>query len=141
MKRLDWYLLRECLVPFVLALVVFTFVLVIPPVIQFGELFIIKGIEWSTIVRLLALLLPQALCLTIPMSVLMSILVGVGRLSADRELVALQACGVSLFRLLRPVTLIAIIGTAATAYQTRLSIRSKTIPSGCFCSGTWQPSQ
>src|SRR5262245_50310065 len=99
MKTLDRYLLRQCVMPFVLALVVFTFVLVIPPVIEFGELFIIKGIDWSTIVQVLALLLPQALCLTIPMAVLMSILVGVGRLAADRELVALQACGVSLFRL------------------------------------------
>ena len=118
MKTLDRYLLRECVMPFVLSLVVFTFVLIIPPVIDFGELFIIKGIEWGTIVRVLALLFPQALCLTIPMAVLMSILVGFGRLSADRELVALQACGVSLFRLLRPVALIAIVGTAGTAYQT-----------------------
>ena len=48
--------------------------------------------------RVLLTLLPQALELTIPMALLLGILVGFGRLSADREFVALQACGVSLFR-------------------------------------------
>ena len=48
-------------------------------------------------------LLPQALSITIPMAVLLGILIGFGRLSADREFVALQACGVSLYRLLRPI--------------------------------------
>ena len=67
--------------------------------------------------RALWLLAPQALCLTIPMAVLLGILVGFGRLSADREFVAMQACGVSLMRLLRPVAIIALLGTAATAYE------------------------
>jgi LPS export ABC transporter permease LptG len=51
------------------------------------------------------------------MAVLLGIRVGFGRLSADREFVAMQACGVSLMRLLRPVLLIAVLGTAATAYE------------------------
>ena len=57
---------------------------------------------------LLVTLLPQALSLTIPMALLLGILIGFGRLSADREFVAMQACGVSLFRLLRPVALLAV---------------------------------
>ena len=47
--------------------------------------------------------MPQAAGLTIPMSLLVGLLVGLGRLSADRESVALLACGVSPYRLLRPV--------------------------------------
>ena len=35
----------------------------------------------------------------------------------DREFVTMQACGVSLMRLLRPVAIIALLGTAATAYE------------------------
>ena len=53
-------------------------------------------------------LIPQALALTLPMSLLLALLVAFGRLSADREFVALQACGVSLLRLLRPVGLISL---------------------------------
>ena len=48
-------------------------------------------------------LIPQALGLTIPMATLVGILIGLGRLSADREAVALLACGVSPYRLLRPI--------------------------------------
>ena len=57
---------------------------------------------------MLALLLPQALGLTIPMALLLGILIGFGRLSADREFVALQACGISIFRVLRPVAGLAV---------------------------------
>src|SRR5438067_1018785 len=50
------------------------------------------------------------------MSLLLGILVGFGRLSADREFVALQACGVSVFRILRPLGTLALVCTGATAY-------------------------
>lgn len=117
LRILDRYLVREIALPFVLALLVFTFVLQIPPILTQAEALIAKGAEWSTIARALVALLPQALCLTIPVAVLLGILVGFGRLSADREFVAMQACGVSLLRLLRPVAFVAIVGTAATAYE------------------------
>ena len=83
-----------------------TFILVIPPILRDAEELIVKGIAWTTFLHVLVLLLPQALSLTIPMSVLLGILIGFGRLSADREFVAMQACGVSPFRLIRPVAVL-----------------------------------
>ena len=59
------------------------------------------------IVRVCVTLLPQALAISIPMAVLSGLLIAFGRLSADREFVAMQACGVSIYRLLRPVAFIA----------------------------------
>lgn len=117
LRTLDRYLVREIALPLALGLTVLTFILVLPPILVAGEEFISKGVEWSIIARAMATLLPQALSLTIPMAVLLGILVGFGRLSADREFVAMQACGVSLARLLRPVLLVAALGTAATAYE------------------------
>jgi len=117
LRILDRYLVREIALPFALGLTVLTFILVLPPILVAGEEFISKGVEWSIVARAMATLLPQALSLTIPMAVLLGILVGFGRLSADREFVAMQACGVSLMRLLRPVLLIAVLGTAASAYE------------------------
>jgi LPS export ABC transporter permease LptG/LPS export ABC transporter permease LptF len=61
-------------------------------------------------------LLPMALGLTIPMSLLMALLVAFGRLSADREFVALQACGVSIQRLLVPVGMVSTLCFGATLY-------------------------
>jgi lipopolysaccharide export system permease protein len=101
----------------VISLLVLTFVWMIPPILQRAEQLIARGVELSVVARALLLLAPQALCLTLPMSVLFGILIGFGRLSADREFVTMQACGVSLLRLLRPVGLIALVATAATAYE------------------------
>lgn len=114
---LDRYLIREIALPFVLGLVVLTFVLEIPPILREAEALIAKGVEWGVVFRVLLTLLPQALSLTIPMAALLGILVGFGRISADREFVAMQACGVSLMRLARPVSLVALLATAATAHQ------------------------
>ena len=117
MKILDRYLIREVVLPSLLALLVLTFVLEIPPILREGEQLIAKGVALSTVAHVLLTLLPQALGLTIPMGVLLGLLIGFGRLSADREFVALQACGISLAHLLRPVALVAIVGTVATAYE------------------------
>ncbi len=117
LKIFDRYLIRETVVPLCLGLVVFTFVLMIQPILKEAEVFIAKGVEWSIVARVLFTLLPAALSVTIPMAVLLGILVALGRLSSDRELVALQACGVSIYRLLRPIAVIVVLGAAATAYE------------------------
>ena len=93
----DRYILREVIPPFLLALLVFTFLLMIPPIMEVAEDLIAKGVDPSTIVRIMATLVPQGLGITIPISLLLGILMGLGRLSTDRETVALQACGVSVF--------------------------------------------
>src|ERR671934_1523045 len=99
----DRYIIREILPPFVLVLLIFTFLLVLPPLMTYLENLLAKGVTWPTAARIVLTLVPQALGLTIPMALLVGLLIGLGRLSADREVVALQACGVSLFRLLIPV--------------------------------------
>jgi lipopolysaccharide export system permease protein len=121
-KILDRYLVREIVLPLCLGLLVLTFVLMMPPILKDAEKLIAKGVAWQPIIRALLTLVPQALCITIPMAVLLGILVGLGRLSADREFVALQACGVSVFRVLRPIALLAFLGTAATAYETIVAL-------------------
>src|SRR5215471_16943010 len=121
-KILDRYLVREILLPFFLWLLLLTFVLIMPPILQNAEQLIAKGVAWSIVLRVILTLVPQALGLTIPMALLYGILLGLGRLSADREFVALQACGVSVFRVLRPIVLLAILGCAATAYETIVAL-------------------
>ena len=116
MRILDRYVIREVLLPFVIGLLVFTFILIIPFLIQYAETFIAKGVDTSVVLRIMATLLPQALALSIPAALLIALLIGFGRLSADREFVAMQACGVSVARLLRPVGAIALAGWAATSY-------------------------
>ena len=103
MKTLDRYVIREILPPFLIAILVFTFILIIPFIIELAEQMIAKGVPWPMLLRLMVTLLPSALALTIPMSLLIGILVAFGRLSADREFVVMMACGISPYRLLRPL--------------------------------------
>jgi LPS export ABC transporter permease LptG/LPS export ABC transporter permease LptF len=121
-KILDRYLVREILPPLLIALVVLTFALMMPPILKDGEQLVAKGVAWTTILRALWTLTPSALCVTIPMALLFGILFGLGRLSSDREFVALQACGISLFRVARPIVLLAVLCSAATAYETIVAV-------------------
>jgi LPS export ABC transporter permease LptG/LPS export ABC transporter permease LptF len=113
---IDRYVFKEILPPFFLALLIFTFLLVMPPVMEYLENLLAKGVTWGTAARILWTLLPQALGLTIPMAVLVGVLIGLGRMSGDRESVALLACGVSPYRLLRPIGALAVLATLATGY-------------------------
>ena len=100
LKTIDRYVIREVVPPFLLALLIFTFVLELPPLMGELERLLAKGVPWPTVGRIIVLLSPQALGLTIPMALLVGLLIGLGRLSTDRESVALLACGVSPYRLL-----------------------------------------
>jgi LPS export ABC transporter permease LptG/LPS export ABC transporter permease LptF len=116
MRTIDRYILRQLAWPFSLGLTVFTFLLIVPELMKYAEDYISKGVALWVVGQLVVTLLPFSLALTIPMSVLLALLVAFGRLSADREFVALQACGVSLYRLFRPVALVAVTSCLATAY-------------------------
>jgi lipopolysaccharide export system permease protein len=116
MKLIDRYIVREILPPFAIALLVFTFILIIPFILEMAEQLISKGVPWPTLLRLTATLVPQALGLTIPMAFLLAILVALGRLSGDREIVVLMACGVSPYRLLQPVIAFSLVCLAATLW-------------------------
>jgi LPS export ABC transporter permease LptG/LPS export ABC transporter permease LptF len=121
-RTLDRYVWREILPPMLLALLIFTFLLALPPFMQHLENLLAKGVSFGTIARLIWTLVPQALGLTIPMALLVGILIGFGRMSADRETVALLACGVSPYRLLQPVLGLAFACAAVTMYVMIIAI-------------------
>jgi lipopolysaccharide export system permease protein len=115
-STLDRYVIRETLPPFFLALGLFTFVVAVQPMLLNAQDLLAKGVPIPTVALLLGLLLPSGLGVTIPMAFLSGLLMALGRLSGDREGVALLACGVSPLRLLRPVLLMALVATGLTLY-------------------------
>ena len=116
MRLIDRYVIRETVVPFLLALTVLTFLFAVQPMMLQAQDLLTKGVPLGTVVYLLVNLLPQALGVTLPMAFLIGILIALGRLSADRETVALLACGVSLWRMLRPAVIMATVVGLATLY-------------------------
>jgi len=115
-RILDRYLIRETLGPFCLALGLFTFLLAVTPMLPVATGLLAKGVSAPMVGFLLLLLLPQSLAVTIPMAFLAGLLMALGRLSGDRESVAMLACGVSPLRLLRPIALMALVIAGADFY-------------------------
>jgi LPS export ABC transporter permease LptG/LPS export ABC transporter permease LptF len=72
----------------------------------------------ETVALLFLCTLPPSLAFTLPMGVLVGVLIGLGRLSADSEIVALHASGISLRRILLPIGSIALIAAIATLLTT-----------------------
>ena len=82
--------------------------------VQFSDLVLQSTAPLRETSTLLALSLPHIVVLTIPISFLLGLLIGVGRLSADSELIALRASGVDLLRLYRPIVWLSVAFTGVT---------------------------
>jgi LPS export ABC transporter permease LptF/LPS export ABC transporter permease LptG len=116
MRLLSRNTLREIAPPFFLGLAAYTFILVLRSLLTLSEMVIRRGLGPLTVAELLFLTLPQVLVLTIPMAFLFGVLIGVGRLSGDSEIIAMRSGGVSLWGLARPVFGLALVLSAAVGY-------------------------
>lgn len=117
-KRIHRYLYREISAPVFLSLLIFTFMLLMGRIPRLIEMVVSKGVPLSQIVQLFSYLLPSFLSITFPLSFLLGILLAFGRLSADSEFIALKASGVSLYSLLKPVLVVAVLFSLMTAWLT-----------------------
>lgn len=123
MKRtLYFYLIKELFPAFLLGLIGFTFILLTGRIVQLMELFVNKGVPLGYILRLLYLLLPSFMVLTIPMATLLSVLLAFNRLSSDNEITALKASGVSLYQMIPPVLVFAVATYVATTFLSLYSV-------------------
>ena len=81
---------------------------------QAAKLIIEQGVALGVVTRLFFYRLPEVIVMTIPMSSLLSTLLGMSTLNAGSELIALKSLGIPFTRILRPVftasVLISIIG-------------------------------
>jgi LPS export ABC transporter permease LptG/LPS export ABC transporter permease LptF len=117
-KLFDRYILREVAPPFVIGLLLCTFVLLMNQILLLAELFIAKGVSLGLAAEVLFYLIPSLLAFAVPMAVLMGILAGLSRLSTDSEIVAFRTLGISSRRLARPVFLFAFAGWLLTSFLT-----------------------
>jgi LPS export ABC transporter permease LptF/LPS export ABC transporter permease LptG len=108
MRIFDRYIFREVFSHALLGLAVFTFVFFIPQLIRLMELVVRHSAGAGTTALLFLCTLPGVLTFTVPISVLVGVLIGLGRMSADSEVIALHSLGVGLRRLLAPVGVLAL---------------------------------
>jgi lipopolysaccharide export system permease protein len=102
---LDRYLIREMAVPFLLGLAGLTAVFLVNQLVRLSDLFVGRGVTLASLGKLLSVLLPPFLLITLPAACLLAGIVAFSRLSADSEFVALKSSGVSFLRLMWPVAL------------------------------------
>ena len=116
--RISRYILKEITVPTLLAMVIFSFVLVMGRLLQLVELVVNKGISLFEILSLFSHLLPTFFIIIIPFSLFLGILIGFGRLSSESEIIALKSSGVSLYSLAKPAIVLGILGSLFVSWLT-----------------------
>ncbi len=116
MKILKRYILKEHISPFLISLMVVTFVLLIDRIIDLLNLIIEKKLPLQTIAELFGLSMPYMLALSIPMAVLVATILAFGRMSVDREIIAIKSSGINVYSMLGPLLVTAILLTGLMVY-------------------------
>ncbi|MEP6976336.1 MAG: LptF/LptG family permease, partial [Spartobacteria bacterium] len=112
MKLIDRFVGRELIVNVLFAIVVLSLVLVVGNIFRkLLPLLVNHDVPLQFLLTFIAYVLPFSLIFTIPWGLLTAILLVFGRLSADNELIALRANGVSVTRACVPLAFLAVIFT------------------------------
>lgn len=120
-RLLDRYVIREILPYFLIAFFLLTAIIFVREANRFSELFVVfsrRGMSRTPLLMLVISLLPSIMVFTLPIGFLLGVMMAMGRLSGDSEIIVMRAGGVSPLQLIRPVMIVAFIVTGLTAYNT-----------------------
>ena len=108
-------LLSELMGPFLFGVGLFSLLTIATVVMNDALKFLTRyNLEPSAFFVLVGYAAPQFIVLSLPMGVLLGTLLSVGRLSSDQEIIALRACGISLYRVLAPFFIFGIVLSGIT---------------------------
>ena len=116
MKTLNWYVTRSFLVAFLMAIGILTFAMTGANLIKVLK-YMSQGIPFWTFCEFTLYILPIVLTFTVPWAVMVAVMLVFGRLSADSEITAMRACGVSILQIVSPIMLITVLLTALCLYM------------------------
>lgn len=103
MRTIHKALLKELSFTFCLSLITLNFLLMMEKILRLSRILSGVGASIRDLVVIIFYIQPSLMVLTIPMSLLLSILLTYGRMNADNEMVVLRAAGLSFPAISRPV--------------------------------------
>jgi lipopolysaccharide export system permease protein len=114
---LDRYIFKSVFFTCAAAVGLFTFIVIVPNVARELLPYVLGGqLPGAVFGKLVLLLLPYAITYALPMGMLTGVLLTLGRLSADSEITAMRAAGISMTRITRPVLVLASLGAVVALY-------------------------
>jgi LPS export ABC transporter permease LptG/LPS export ABC transporter permease LptF len=112
----DRLMIREIIPPTLLGFMTYTFMVVMRGIFNLIEQILVRGVAMRDALQVLLITLPHIVVLTIPMSFLFGVLLAVGRMNAENEIVAMQAGGIPARRLLRPILTLGVLLALVNGY-------------------------
>ncbi len=116
MKKLNIFLLKSYIGPFVLTFFVSLFVLLMQFLWKYVDDFVGKGFEWYVIAELMFFASATFVPMALPLAVLLSSLMTFGNLGENYELVAIKASGISLQKVMKPLIIFIIFVSIGALY-------------------------
>ena len=116
MKKIDRLILRSFIGPLVLTFSISVFVLLMQFVWKYIDDLVGKGLEFSVIAELLMYASATFVPMALPIAVLFASIMTMGNFGEKYELVAMKAGGISVSRVMMPMTLVVLLLTGMAFY-------------------------
>jgi len=109
MQILDRYLIRQFGFALIFSLIAFWVIFLVVDLVEHLDKFIDKQAAFFVVVKYYFYYTPYILVLSLPVSMLLSSLFSLGQLAKHNELTAMKSAGISLYRILLPLFILAFV--------------------------------
>lgn len=116
LKKLDWFIIKSYIVPFVITFFIAEFVLILQFIFIYLDDFVGKGVGVSVYSELIFYAFLEVVPMALPLAILLSSIMAMGNMGEKNELTAMKAAGISLLRVMRPLFFIMILLAGVSFY-------------------------